>query len=312
MRMKTIDQILLENLNKEKNSIGTPGTRAGKTNRAMTATEIITNKLKYHREKLRKKAQFKEEVQNYLMETAISVVFNKIMEDQKADAEDYAIGHNVIKNFVQEEGYDNLIHRFTYKNLIVSEMARNCEIYADLIVEAAEKVGKVNKGADEDICYMMDSELADRFINDIKDLVPQRTINIINRRVADSVQDFLAQNAANKLAIKDIYAKAEEKAQKLKDKSDAVKEAYINEAKIKVNQIYRKPTNMLGAMVASFSEAVMKDSELRSQYLDENNHINMESIVNANVVMYTVLEELNTMQMVDISPEYIKHMLKEI
>jgi hypothetical protein len=114
------------------------------------------------------------------------------------------------------------------------------------------------------------------------------------------------------LAIKDIYAKAEEKAQKLKDKSDAVKEAYINEAKIKTNQVYRKPTNMLGAMVASFSEAVMKDPELRSQYLDENNHINMESIVNANVVMYTVLEELNTMQMVDVSPEYIKHMLKEI
>ena len=64
MRMKTIDQILLENLNKEKNSIPTPGTRAGKTNRAMTATEIMTNKLKYHRAKLKKRAQFKEEVQN--------------------------------------------------------------------------------------------------------------------------------------------------------------------------------------------------------------------------------------------------------
>lgn len=312
MRMKTIDQILLENLNKEKNSVATPGTNAGKAKRAMTATEIMTNKLKYQKEKFKKKAQFKEEVQNYLMETAIGVVFNKIMEDQKADAEDYAIGHNVIKNFVQEEGYTNLIRRFTYKNLIVSEMARHCEIYTDLIVETAEKVGKVNKTNDEDICYMMDSDLAERFVNDIKDLVPQRTINIINRRVANSVQDFLAQNTANKLAIKDIYAKAEEKAQKLKDKSDAVKEAYINEAKIKTNQVYRKPTNMLGVMVASFSEAVMKDPELRSQYLDENNHINMESIVNANVVMYTVLEELNTMQMVDVSPEYIKHMLKEI
>ena len=312
MRMKTIDQILLENLNKEKNSVATPGTSAGKAKRAMTATEIMTNKLKYQKEKFKKKAHFKEEVQNYLMETAIGVVFNKIMEDQKADAEDYAIGHNVIKNFVQEEGYTNLIRRFTYKNLIVSEMARHCEIYTDLIVETAEKVGKVNKKEDEDICYMMDSDLAERFVNDIKDLVPQRTINIINRRVANSVQDFLAQNTANKLAIKDIYAKAEEKAQKLKDKSDAVKEAYINEAKIKTNQVYRKPTNMLGAMVASFSEAVMKDPELRSQYLDENNHINMESIVNANVVMYTVLEELNTMQMVDVSPEYIKHMLKEI
>jgi len=34
--------------------------------------------------------------------------------------------------------------------------------------------------------------------------------------------------------------------------------------------------------------------------------------VNANVVMYTVLEELNTMQMVDVSPQYIKRILKEI
>ena len=93
---------------------------------------------------------------------------------------------------------------------------------------------------------------------------------------------------------------------------DTVKEAYINDAKARSAAIYRKPMNMLGAMVTNFSEAVMKDNDLRSHYLDENNHINMDAIVNANVVMYTVLEELNTMQMVDVSPQYIKRILKEI
>ena len=242
MKLKSRSQILLENLDSLNNtvtnsiptSIPTPGTANGKNGNDMTATQIIMNKIKYQRDKFKKKANFKEEVQNYLMETAIGVVFNKIMEDQKADAEDYAIGHNVIKNFVQEEGYSNLIRRFTYKNLIVSEMARYCEIYTNLITETAEKVGSVNKKKpEEDICYVMDSEIAERFVNDIKDLVPQRTINLINRRVSNSIQDFLSNNTANKLAIRDIYAKASEKANELKDKSDAVKEAYINEAKAK-------------------------------------------------------------------------------
>jgi len=314
MRLKTMNEVLLENLtnlDKPATSIPTPGVSTGKGGKELTATEVMHNKMQYMKQKFKKHANFKESVENYLMETAIGVVFDKIMEDQKADAEDYAIGHNMIKNFVQEEGYTNLIRRWTYKNLLISEMARHCEIYKDLIVETAEKVAKSNNNED-DVAYMMDSDLAERFVSDIKDLVPQRTINLIHKRVANSVQDFLSNNTENKLAIRDIYAKATEKANQLKDKSDAVKEAYINDAKARSAAIYRKPMNMLGAMVTNFSEAVMKDDDLRSHYLDENNHINMDAIVNANVVMYTVLEELNTMQMVDVSPQYIKRILKEI
>ena len=321
MKLKKMSEIILENITTAQNldkppiptSVPTPGVGIGRSGKAMTATEIMHNKMKYMKQKFKKLANFKEQVENYLMETAIGVIFDKIMEDQQADAEDYAIGHNMIKNFVQEEGYNNLIKRWTYKNLIVSEMARYCEIYKDLIVETADKIAKANKKKrDEDVIYMMDSDLADRFVNDVKDLVPQRTINLIHKRVANSVQDFLSSNTENKLAIRDIYAKATEKANQLKDKSDAVKESYINTAKAKSAAIYRKPTNMLGAMITNFSEAVMKDNDLRSHYLDENNHINMDAIVNANVVMYTVLEELNTMQMVDVSPQYIKRILKEI
>lgn len=317
MRLKTMSEVLLENItNLDKpaipTSIPTPGVSIGKSGKEQTITDVMLNKLKYAKRKIKDRLKFKTTVENYLMETAIGVVFDKIMEDQKADAEDYAIGHNMIKNFVQEEGYNNLIKRWTYKNLLVSEMARHCEIYKDLIVETADKVAKANKKNDEDITYMMDSDLAERFVSDIKDLVPQRTINLIHKRVANSVQDFLANNTENKLAIRDIYAKATEKANQLKDKSDAVKEAYINDAKARSAAIYRKPMNMLGAMITNFSEAVMKDNDLRSHYLDENNHINMDAIVNANVVMYTVLEELNTMQMVDVSPQYIKRILKEI
>ena len=320
MRLKTMNDVLLENLNNLDKpaiptSIPTPGVSVGKSGKELTATQVMQNKINYQMRKAKKNANieaFKVNVENYLMESAIGVVFDKIMEDQKADAEDYAIGHNMIKNFVQEEGYNNLIRKWTYKNLLISEMARHCEIYKDLIIETAKKVAEVNKSDEEDVAYMMDSDLAERFVNDIKDLVPQRTINLIHKRVANSVQDFLANNTENKLAIRDIYAKATEKANQLKDKSDAVKEAYITNAKAKSAAIYRKPMNMLGAMVTNFSEAVMKDNDLRSQYLDENNHINMDAIVNANVVMYTILEELNTMQMVDVSPQYIKSILKEI
>ena len=124
MRLKTMSEVLLENIiNLDKpaipTSIPTPGVGIGKSGKEQTITDVMLNKLKYAKRKIKDRLKFKTTVENYLMETAIGVVFDKIMEDQKADAEDYAIGHNMIKNFVQEEGYNNLIKRWTYKNLFL-------------------------------------------------------------------------------------------------------------------------------------------------------------------------------------------------
>ena len=60
------------------------------------------------------------------------------------------------------------------------------------------------------------------------------------------------------------------------------------------------------------SKDIMKDKDIRQQYMTEDNHINMERIVNESTVIYTVLEELNSLQMVDVDAKYIKNMINSI
>ena len=119
------------------------------------------------------------------------------------------------------------------------------------------------------------------------------------------------ENAENKAAIVDIYTKANAATQD-PGLSESVEMDLKRLAKNEASKIYDKPTNVLGAIVRSLTESIMKDKDIRQQYMTEDNHINMERIVNESTIIYTVLEELNSLQMVDVDAKYIKNMINSI
>ena len=308
-------EIIKQNLAKQKDiqESATPKRYTSPTSHMSEAANLMLENKAIMHKNMESFREFKQEVPNTLMEYAIGVVFDQVLSESMAEDYEYEIGYNIIRNFINEEGYNNLINRFAKKNLLLSEMARYCEIYKEMIIdEASEGIKKSIKNDDgDDLCYTMNSDLASDFVEKIKDMVPNRTIAIIRSRVADSMEDFVNQNAENKAAIVDIYTKANAATQD-PGLSESVEMDLKRLAKNEASKIYDKPTNVLGAIVRSLTESIMKDKDIRQQYMTEDNHINMERIVNESTIIYTVLEELNSLQMVDVDEKYIKNMINSI
>ena len=251
-----------------------------------------------------RRLDFSTSVSNYLMETAIYTVFEKVLEESGGDNRDMNIGRNTIKNFVQETGYHKLVDRFLNENLITSQIASLCEEYRAIIMEAAKKSNTI----DEDPVYTMDKAIADDFINNIKDIVPEKAIKIIRDRVADSMDQFLNQQAENKASLVNIYNKANEKVKTAAN--EAVKEDLTKLAKHEASKVYDKATDVLGAMVRIMTENAHKVEDLKKVYY-ENNELNMKQIINDSTVVYMALETMNSLGMANMDEAFIQKTLLE-
>lgn len=290
---KSITESQLSALNEAKSVRKT----VGKTNMVlenMSRNAVATNR----------RLDFSTSVSNYLMETAIYTVFEKVLEESGGDNRDMNIGRNTIKNFVQEAGYFKLVDKFLNENLVTSQIASLCEEYKAIIMEASAKSNTI----DEDPVYTMDKAIADDFINNIKDIVPEKAIKIIRDRVADSMDQFLNQQAENKASLVNIYNKANEKVKTAAN--EAVKEDLTKLAKHEASKVYDRSTDVLGAMVRIMTENVHKVEDLKKVYY-ENNELNMKQIINDSTVVYMALETMNSLGMANMDEAYIQKTLLE-
>ena len=290
---KSITESQLSALNEAKSARET----VDKTNMVlenMSRNAVATNR----------RLDFSTSVSNYLMETAIYTVFEKVLEESGGDNRDMNIGRNTIKNFVQETGYFKLVDKFLNENLVTSQIASLCEEYKAIIMEAAKKSNTI----DEDPVYTMDKAIADDFINNIKDIVPEKAIKIIRDRVADSMDQFLNQQAENKASLVNIYNKANEKVKTAAN--EAVKEDITKLAKHEASKVYDKSTDVLGAMVRIMTENAHKVEDLKKVYY-ENNELNMKQIINDSTVVYMALETMNSLGMANMDEAFIQKTLLE-
>lgn len=254
------------------------------------------------RARQQKRIKFVGALKENLLQECFNVVFDRIMEAERATPHEKAIGRSMISKLIKEEGANTLLTRFEHKNLILSEFARYTEKYYKLAVEASLT-------DDGDDCYALDKTIAEKFMDDVKDLVPDRTIDIIRDRVGDAMQTFIDQNTESKLAIKDIYLKAKISVDKAAD--ETVKEEYTAMAKGLASRVYDKPVNVFGAMVNAIGESVLRVESLKEQYT-EGKKIKMEQLCDDVRVMYTVLEMANTLNAITVNEDYIKQIIVDL
>jgi hypothetical protein len=270
-------------------------------------TEFLFEGVEKRNEAMRKLSKFSEVLSENLLQECFCTIFDKIMEAERCTKHETAIGHSMISKLIKEEGISNLLRRFEHKSLVLSEFARFTEKYHKIAMEAVRD--KINIAPDDDSCHVLDKEIAQRFIDDVSDLVPERTIDVIRDRVEDAMQEFIDQNTENKIAIKDIYLKAKMAVDK--SSSDAVKEEHTMRAKGLAARVYEKPTNVFGAMVKCVGEAVVATEALKKEYMD-GNKIKMEHLCNDVRIMYTVLEMANTLNIVNVNEAYIKQIIIDL
>ena len=216
---------------------------------------------------------------------------------------------NLINTFINEQGAGELLNRFKYQNTLVAEMARIVQEHYDMVVESIT--------CDDEECNIpgrakelhLDKTIVDDFYKDLVDLDTSEASKLIKDKVTDAMTEFIDQNTQNKLDFEEIINTAKEKISDLKEESAV--ESTMNEAKRQINEMKRtRHKNIFHYMVEAISKEAFKDiNGVGRQYIHESK-VDMDGVVNSAKLIYTMLEMLNTTEMV--SKDYIKTYIENL
>ena len=231
-------------------------------------------------------------------------------------SKDKIIARNLVTRFVKENGAGDLIIRFSNSgNRLLSEFGRLSQKYYDIVIESnnkedAETIGQVKE-------YGLNQNTVDDFYKEISEIDTVDASNMIKERVADAVQEFLDTNSAMEMDYKNIIDQAKEKIAGIKDTGDeaqqeALIEEYSNIAKSKINELKRtRQKNIFNVMVESLMHKIFTDDSYKEVFMRESK-IDMDAVVENTQLMYTMLEMINTTNMVNVNESFIDRYLKSL
>ena len=160
--------------------------------------------------------------------------------------------------------------------------------------------------------FQMSKCAHDEFKKNAKELYGRDDlVDAIADRVADSIKDFIAQNAEDKEKIVGALTATKEKIDSLKNASEELKESYARIGRRYIADIREKKHGLLNEMVVAMSKGVMKNDVLRHEFT-EDAHLNVNKIVAKVSTMYTFLETVNSMRLIKVNEDYVKEVLNSL
>lgn len=206
---------------------------------------------------------------------------------------DKVVATNLINNFINENGVSELLRNFKTKNFLLSEMNRITNKYYQKVLESCDKA--------EEECYekySVDPDIKDDFYEELEDLDSSDASKLIKERVADAMDEFIDDNMSNKMDYEDIIKSAKDKMDTMKDE-DMMDEC-ANRAFVEVNTMkHNRTKNIFNCMVEKLAKSAYTNDSIHEAYFNEStNTIDMESVVNSCQLMYTMLEMVNTTNMI--------------
>ena len=239
-------------------------------------------------------------------ESFIAECIYKIFKESVAfpmTANDTIVAKNLVNNFVHENGAQRLIDSFATKNLMLSEFSRICSKYYDKVLEGCDS----KKCKDEFGAKLIDNETVNDFYKEIEEVDVTDASKLIKERVADAVSEFIDTNSANKIEFEDIINQAKEKAAVTKD--EAVAESYISMAQRDILEARTNAkSNVFGYMVEALTTKTLTDSGLGARYIHEGS-VDMNGIVDSTQLIYTMLEMVNTTNMINVDENFVSDYL---
>jgi hypothetical protein len=225
---------------------------------------------------------------------------------------DKVIGRNLVNKFVIENGAGNLISSFATENMILSEFSRISQKYYDRVLEE----GCDNKEACELVGHISDQiihqDIVDDFYKELENIDVKDASKAIKDRVADAISDFVDTNAANKIEYEEIIRTAQDKVAAINGADEALGESYLDIARREINEMKNsREMNVFGYMVEALTTSVFKDEALRTRFVNEGT-VDMDGIVNSAQLIYTMLEMVNTTNMVNVDEEFINWYLTNL
>ena len=257
---------------------------------------------------LLQKSNLKDAILEELVTTVLyDGILAPVLEMSFANSHQQQLGYNIANNFVKEHGANKLLKEWKNSNYYMQSMQEDVSNWYNYLVESAEE--KVKEGLSLKDAYQIEQDNINDFIITIKDNIPKDIDETINERVADSIQDFIDDNKKNKADMEKIYMDA--KSKMVSDNDIGIQQEASMMAKRKENKILNRPTNVFGEMTKIMLESVHKISVLKESY-SNNNKLDFKKIMKDTEVMYTFLECLNTLNIVNVNESYITNMLLEM
>ena len=251
-----------------------------------------------------KYTSFIEETRKSLLFECIYRLFDACTDNLGSDTTRRdSIKTNIVTNFINENGSENLINSFRTKSELLSEFYQLIDKYSKIIVEKANK-------EDEDT-FRIEDPTKDNFYEDLDAVNADEAIFTIRNRVMMAMDEFKDQNTEDKLQIKSILQDANERIKAAQ--TDELREAYSIAAKRKKDEIiYNRRRGIFETMVYNVSKSSINNDDMKDLYINESGSLNMESIVEDTKLLYTFLEVVNTTKMVKVDEAYISNCVANI
>ena len=247
--------------------------------------------------------KFMNSVKEQFLSECIYSVFNESLNvfDRKSKKQEL-VKRALVKNFIEEQGVDNLLRRFRKQNVLLSEFA----FITDKAIKSVSETSNVyNKNS-----WTIDSDIKDTFTHDLTNCNSKEAIITITDRVADAETEFINDNTRRKLEIDDILQSKKEKLDAMEGKPEEVKESVASIYDNKVKALKNTYTSSVYKVIAeSMTKNALTDEELKKIYIKEGN-LDMKTVLEDAGIMYTFLETLYTTEMAD--EEYIKEFVNRV
>lgn len=256
-----------------------------------------------------KQRQFLTNVKNSLLSECIFKLYKDSTVAPMTES-DNVVARNLVNKFVLENDANELLRNFATKNLLLSEFSYITNKYYNKILEDCNK-------NDDDEClvgkardFEIDDKTKEDFFAELQDLDTNDASNLIKERVSDAVSEFVDANEEKKMEYEDIINTAKEKMAGVTDESFI--ESYNYMAKNKINDLKLKSrNNIFGYMVESLATKSFKDDTLGKKYIHEAS-LNMDNIVNDSMLIYQMLEMVNTTNMANVNEDFMNNYIKSL
>ena len=269
----------------------------------------IQNRLSDRIASTNNRVQFLQNVKEAFLSECIMKLYRESMVAPMT-SNDKVIARNLVTGFVRENGAGDLITNFATKNLLLSEMSRITSKYYDQVLDS---ITEGENCADCNKQYTLDTTIKDNFYEELEDLDTSEASKLIKDRVTDAITEFVDSNASLKMDISEVISNAKDQSSKATAAAnEALIEEYSNNAKRMINEmkLYREK-NVFNVMVESLTHKVITDDSYKSKFVHEAK-VDMDSIVNNTQLIYTMLEMVNTTNMVNVDDKFISEYLASL
>lgn len=279
--------------------------------------------------------QFSESVNSRLLECCLyQGMLKPVLKEQFCNSHERKLGKTLVRNFIKEHGAFNLIQSLKDKSCYLNEWYEAIKGYHTAMMNEAKEIAQ--EGIPEAELFDIEDDTIKKFVFDTKSIIPKDITKMITSRVEDAVNDFIDQNKKQKEEIKKVYEKAKEKVASLKDTidpndpsfqdfngdpnteldpkyGDQVQEQAMAMVRGKQRAFREEATSVFSILSKNTLEAIHRNQAIKESYsVGIAGRLDFQKAINDTKVMYSFLECLNTLNIMDLNESTLSKLLTDM